>query len=257
MDFALATLSELAPELAVTRENLALRIECDQDRSMVWNLHDVARLAPTNPAWRTEIQDLASQVVERLTAAFESASVGGVGLRLRPDARVPAELRTGEYAAEPVLDGVWALYGERTDNGIAIRPWSMLLENGESREDLRTIAAAMTLGEDFTYGDMMSPVGDRIPIFTNAEFHPHVAAALLMPAQWWRELMSAFSQPPPTLLAMIPSPSRIFITPVDAPAIVQALRGLIPAYQETEEELLSTHVYRFDGTRWASVPSVD
>ncbi len=52
---------------------------------------------------------------------------------------------------------------------------------------------------------------------------------------------------------MIPAPSRIFITPVDEPQMIEALRSLIPSFVETEEELLSTDVYRFDGTAWRAV----
>jgi hypothetical protein len=256
VDFALATLHELAPTLVITRDGLALQIERDADRSLVWNLHDIARLAPTNPSWREEIRDLSGQVVARIaTVGEEAPTIGGVGLRLRPDARVPAELRTGEYAAEPVLDGIWAMYGERTADGIAVRPWSMLLPDGRSRDQLRTIAAATTLGAEFTYGDMMSPMGEGIPIYTNQAFHPCVAAALLMPAAWWRHLMTAIKPQPKTLLAMVPAPSRIFITPVDVPQIIEALRSLIPSCQDTEEELLSMHIYRFDGTRWRAVPN--
>jgi hypothetical protein len=253
VSFALAMLHELAPQLEVTRDGLALQIKRDAGRSLVWNLHDVARLATTNPEWRDEVRDLAAQVAARSTEVRESSAIGGAGVRLRPDARVPAELRTGEYAAEQVLDGLWALYGELSADGIAIRPWNVLLGEGTSREDLRTTAAAMTLGKQFRYQDMMSPMGEGIPVFTNAEFHPQVAAALLMPAAWWRGLMSAFKKAPPTLLAMIPAPSRIFITPVDEPQMIEALRSLVPSYEQTEEELLSTEVYRFDGTGWRAV----
>jgi hypothetical protein len=256
VDFALATLHERAPALVITRNELALQIACDGGRSLVWNLHDVARLAPTNPGWRDQVRDLGDQVIARATAADEDApKLGGVGLRLRPDARVPAELRTGEYAAEPVLDGIWAMYGERQADGIAIRPWDMLLADDLSRDKLRTLAAATTLGAEFTYRDMMSPMGEGIPVFTNEEFHPCVAAALLMPAAWWRQLMMGIKPQPNTLLAMVPAPSRIYLTPVDVPEMIQALRSLIPRYQETEEEVLSMHVYRFDGTQWRAVPN--
>src|SRR5580765_1257639 len=111
VDFALATLRELAPQSTVTRNGLALQLAHDADRALVWNLHDVTRLAPTNPAWRDAVRQLAGKVVARIESAFDAPVTGGVALRLRPDARVRAELRAGEYAAEPGLDGLWALYG--------------------------------------------------------------------------------------------------------------------------------------------------
>ena len=115
-------------------------------------------------------------------------------------------------------------------------------------------AAVTTLGEDFRYRDMMTQMGEGIPVFTNAEFHANVAAALLMPAGWWRLLRDGIKPRPATLLAMVPAPSRIFISPVDVPEVVHALRSLAPSSEETEDELLSTHVYRFDGECWTAVP---
>ena len=256
LEFAFTTLHELAPELVIQREPLALRVVCDGDRALVWNLHDQARLATTDPHWRERVRDQARELIERLATAFaDKPKLGGVGVRLRPDARVPAELRTGEYAAERVLEGIWALYGERNADGISIRPWATLLGDTMTREQLRTLAAVTTLGEDFRYRDMMTPMGEGIPVFTNAEFHANVAAALLMPAGWWRLLIDGMKPRPATLLAMVPAPSRIFISPVDVPEMVHALRSLVPSSEETEEELLSTHVYRFDGECWTAVPS--
>jgi hypothetical protein len=254
VEYALASLLEIAPQLDVTRDGLALQIARGEDRTLIWNLHDVARRAPASSEWRDEVRDLAGQVVERIESAFDPAMESGIGLRLRPDERVPDELRTGEYAAEPVLDGLWALYGENTAEGIATRPWDDLLGDELTREDLRTLAAWTTLGgDDFKYGDMMNKMED-LPVFTNEHFHPHIAAAMLMPAEWWLDLMDGLTPRPRTLLAMIPSPNRIFISPLDVPEMIDALRSLIPSYQETEEEVLSMHVYRFDGESWRAVP---
>ena len=47
----MATLHELAPELVVTRDGLALRIEIAKGRALAWNLHDFARLAARPPGF--------------------------------------------------------------------------------------------------------------------------------------------------------------------------------------------------------------
>lgn len=246
---AITALQRLEPEIAVTRDGLALRVSRGS-RMLVWNLTDFARQAPGNPGWRGELDELARKVVERPPS---TAQKGTLQVRLRPDARVPAELKTGEYSAEPVLDGLWAVYGLATGEGVSAAPWSHFDAAQKSRADFRTVAAAMTLGGEFTYGDMMSPVADGIPIYTNAEFHPNVAAALLMPADYWKKLLGAFDPPPQTLLATIPAPSRIFLTTIDDDTMVAALRELNEHAHELEEELLSPHVYRFDGTGWHAV----
>lgn len=250
---ALAILRELAPDRVFERDGQTIRVPRSESNVLVWNLHDFARLAPANPAWRDELRNLAEQVVAARPSA-ESRASSGFQLRLRPDARVPAELRTGEYAAERVLGDLWALYGESNDDGISVITWSALEAKSSSRDDLRTVITAMTLGADFTLEDMMTPIEDGIPVFTNAEFHPNIAAALLMPPDFWKPLLGAFATPIKTMLASIPAPSRIFLSPVDEPAVVDIMRKLIDAASSMEEEQLSKDVYRFDGTGWAVVP---
>jgi hypothetical protein len=248
--YALEALRRQSPDLAVTRDGVSLRVRRG-DRELVWNLSDVARLAPTNPDWKAEIDDLARQVVERRPAT--ASPRGAIEVRLRPAVRVPSELKTGEMSAEPVLDDLWAIYGFATESGVSAARWSELEPAAGSRDALRTFAAATTLGAGFRYADMMSPVKDGIPLFTNAEFHPNVATALLMPPDYWQTLMAAFEPQPPTMLAAIPSSSRIFLTTADEPAFVETMQELVEASSGMEEELLSQRVYRFDGTVWRAI----
>jgi hypothetical protein len=245
VDTALAALRDISPNLAVERDGMALRIR-HEDRLLVWNLTDVARLAPTDPEWREGIASQARQVLGvRSTPAHL-----GLGARLRPAARVPEELRTGDRAAEPFAGDLWALYGHVTSDGLSVGTWSELVHS--DRASMRTVHAALTLGRDFTPRQMLDTIDERIPVFTNGEPHPQVATALLMPMEWWTMILDAFGPATTSLLAAVPSPGRIFLAAVDEPAMVDVLSGLIASAHEIEEDLLSTTVFRFDGTAWSA-----
>ena len=245
--FALDTVHSLAPDARVEREGMALRIRRGE-RVAVWNLHDVARLAPEDPAWRDGVRELARKVLDAREPA--GGPTLGMDVRLRSGARVPAELRTGEYGVECVVGDLWALYGDSRGERLAVGKWADL----PPREHVRAMTAMLTLGRDFKPRDIMSPIEEGLPLFTNPKFHPHVAVALLMPAEWWKMIMGAFDPTPPALLVAVPASSRIFVALDDAPELVRAMHHLIQASLELEEELLATDVFRFDGAAWSVAP---
>jgi hypothetical protein len=244
--FALEAVRTLAPDVQVEREGLALRIHRG-GRVLVWNLQDVARLAPDDPAWRDGVRKMALKVLEARQPA--PGPTLGMDVRLRPSARVPAELRTGEYGAECVIGDVWALYGDSRGERFAVGKWADL----PPREHVRAMSAMMTLGRDFKPRDIMSPVDEGLPLYTNAKFHPHAAVALLMPVEWWKMIMGAFDPAPSALVVAVPAPSRIFVALDDDPALVAAMHQLSDAALELEEEVLSTDLFRFDGTAWSVI----
>src|SRR5688572_15556291 len=53
------------PATGIEERGLALALTVGQ-RQVVWNLHDVARLAPEDPEWKAGVESMARKVVERL-----------------------------------------------------------------------------------------------------------------------------------------------------------------------------------------------
>jgi hypothetical protein len=248
---AMRALRTLASDCDIDRDGLTLKV-ARGDRKMVWHLDDEARLAPTDPSWRDRMLPLAREVLTR-KAPTESTELV---VRVRNEPRVPADWRNSELAVEHVVGDLWALYGRDAADGISVKPWSEL--PGE-RQQVRSRAAGHTLGLDFAFGDMLSPLARDIPIYTNAKFVHHIAAALVMPTAWWSTVLTAFTQAarvpglPPCLVIALPAPSRIFLTPLDLPEVHQAMRTMIEGAVSVEEELLSRNLFRFDHQTWTVV----
>ena len=237
----MASLRELAPETRVEQEGMALRVFLEPERIVVWNLADVARIAPSDPDWRAGIAKQASYVLgER-----PEAETTGLGMRLRPRSRIAAELLTGEWAVEPIVGELYAMYGTTTSEGIQVWKRSALQDRPG------WAFAALTLGGDFKFNDMLDPIAEDVPMFTNGTFHPQIACALVMPPQWWNLLLKGLGTE--SVLVAIPAPSRIFVTPIDTPDMVPVFRQLIAGALEIEEEVLSTDIYRYANDAWTVV----
>lgn len=257
LEHAVKILAAVAPDVRVQRESLRLRLAVE-DRELVWNLHDFIRQAPGNSAWRVELDDLARQVAKAILLPTESREATGLlQVRLRPADRMPEVF--ADSAVEEVFPGVVALYGRHVPcmgglhPGIHIATWDEV-DALASRERARELAALVTLGPDFSLGDLVTPMMDDVPVYTNGAFHPHIAVALLVPIMW-RKICAAFDPEPRTLLAVAPAPSRIIFTTMDDPEFIPMLHALAEHATEIEEELLTLQVLRFDGTSWRALDS--
>lgn len=245
---AIESLRELLPEARVQRDGFALRIFVRQ-RIIVWNLGDAARVAQRGPNWRAEIAAQARQVVAEPDP--RPINRDRLEARMCNVAQLPAELRTHEWAVEPILGELWAAYGYASPNGLAVQKWHDLPAEWD-RPQLRSTVATNTLGDELDLVPVSGDGPDAVPVYTNRVQHPHTAAALLMPREFWSEMLEAYGTR--SLLLAAPSAGRLFVTPHDIPEMIVVLQQLSWAAIDEASDFLSESLFRFrDGQGWSVV----